>query len=51
MVKTVLPLSLAALGLLLLIVGALLVRRGRAVTDEDEDDSFEFDRVREPQVQ
>jgi len=49
MVKTVLPLSLAGLGLLLLIVGVLLVRRGRAVTDED--DTFEYEPVREPQVQ
>jgi hypothetical protein len=49
MVKTVLPLSLAGLGVLLLIVGVLLVRRGRAGSYDDE--SFEPAPVREPQVQ
>jgi hypothetical protein len=49
MVSTVLPLSLAVLGLLLLVVGALLVRRARPVADED--DTFDPAPVREPQVQ
>jgi hypothetical protein len=49
MVKTILPLSLAVLGLLLLVVGALLVRRARPVADED--DTFDTAPVREPQVQ
>jgi hypothetical protein len=49
MVSTVLPLSLAVLGLLLLVVGALLVRRARPVADED--DTFDTAPVREPQVQ
>ena len=49
MVKTILPLSLAGLGLVLMLVGALLVRRGRAGDQDDE--SFETARVREPQVQ
>ena len=50
LVKTVLPLSLAALGLLLLLVGALLIRRSsRAGAPHEE--YVEAAPVREPQVQ
>ena len=49
LVSTVLPLSLAGLGLVLLILGAVLVRRGRAETDDDE--WAKTTPVREPQVQ
>jgi len=49
LVKTVLPLSLAALGLVLLLIGALLIRRGRAGAHHEE--TVEAAPVREPQVQ
>ena len=49
MVKTVLPLSLAGLGLVLLLLGTLLVRRGRAGAHREG--SVEALPVREPQVQ
>jgi hypothetical protein len=49
MVKTVLPLSLAVLGLLLVVVGALLVRRARPAAGED--DTFDAAPAKEPQVQ
>jgi hypothetical protein len=50
LVKTILPLSLAVLGLVLLVVGALLIRRGRPAGAHHEE-SFEAAPVREPQVQ
>jgi hypothetical protein len=50
MVKTVLPLVLAGLGLLVLLIGALLIRRGRDGGAHREE-SFETSFVREPQVQ
>ncbi|TFV87313.1 DUF3068 domain-containing protein [Blastococcus sp. CT_GayMR20] len=50
LVKTVLPLSLAVLGLVFLLIGALLIRRGQAAGAHHEE-SFEAAPVREPQVQ
>ncbi|HEY4604328.1 MAG TPA: DUF3068 domain-containing protein [Blastococcus sp.] len=49
MVTTVIPLVLVGLGLVLLLVGALLVRRARAGDHLDE--SYDASAVREPQVQ
>jgi Porin PorA len=52
LVSTVLPLSLAGLGLVLLIVGALLVRRARGVRGAHRDESYPATtEIREPQVQ
>jgi hypothetical protein len=51
MVKTVLPLALAALGLLVLIIGTVLVRRGSRTTGAHRDESYVTTEIREPQVQ
>lgn len=50
LVQTVLPLSLAGVGLVLLLVGIFLVRRARPAGDQ-WDDSYDTPAVREPQVQ
>ena len=50
MVSTVLPLSLAGLGLVLLIIGALLVRRARP-GGAHRDETYTVAEIREPQVQ
>jgi hypothetical protein len=51
MVKTVLPLSLAGLGVLLLIVGGLLIGRRPADVHREDAAEVDGDQYRVPQVQ
>jgi hypothetical protein len=53
LVKTILPLSMTGLGVLLLIVGGLLVRRRAAGTGAHREDDVDVDgdQQRVPQVQ
>lgn len=50
LVSTVLPLSLAGVGLVVLLIGVLLIRRGRPA-GAHRDDAYTAPEVREPQVQ